>query len=220
MFADKPETPLIEKAKFWPYALFYSIYSCGSPSLIMSTIQWNFIWTFGGVPTLMMLGFLICSLCICLGYCIFLCLSDKEERSDAISDKDAKFDVIGPFKKATFFEVNAKLFSARNSTGTYSLSFLNYTIFLVVIATLVNFYPDTFIWNLWAKGYKLSDVAVVRSGYFNIIFGACTSSGIISVALNYFQVTKPECKDKTKIEGEKKQEIDAEYELQEEDTVV
>ena len=88
MFADKPETPFMEKAKFWPYALFFSIFSWVSMSLIISTIQWNYIWFFAlalalpltllalvlALVVLMVLCGLICSPLICLG----VCLRDKE----------------------------------------------------------------------------------------------------------------------------------------------
>merc|ERR1711935_197722 len=98
----------------------------------------------------------------------------------------------------------AKVFSARYNTGTYAISFFNYAIPLVVIAILVNFYPDTYIWNLWDDGYKLSYVAIVTEGYFNIVFGIIISSGILMVVLNYFQVTKPEREEQARIEEQMK----------------
>ena len=65
---------------------------------------------------------------------------------------------------------------------------------------MVNHYRETWIWNLWADGYKLSDVAIVSLGYFNIVLGICISSGIISIPLHYFQVVKSKKEEQAKID--------------------
>ena len=266
MFADKPETPFMEKAKFWPYALFFSIFSWVSMSLIISTIQWNYIW-FYALVVLMVLCGLICSPLICL------CLCDKEEKSEAISEKEGRSEAIpekeeraeaisekegsseaiydkdgrseeipvreesseaipdkegrlkskGQFKVAigqdkedTFMSTVKELQAIENiavQTKTQAVTLFVNAMFLVVIAVLKNFYPETWIWNLWAQGYKLSDVAIVSSGYFNIVFGSCISSGILYVILHHFQVAKPEREKQAKIkEDGKKHKIDLDVE--------
>ena len=112
-------------------------------------------------------------------------IPDKEEMSEAIPDKKGSSEAISDKK---FFMI--------------SVGIINVTIVLVVIAVLVNFYPETWIWNLWAQGYKLSDVAIVSSGYVNIVFGSCISSGILYVVLHHYQVRKPELEKQAKIEEE------------------
>ena len=58
---------------------------------------------------------------------------------------------------------------------------------LTIVAILVNTYEDAIIWNLWATSITLSELAIVkRKKYFNIITGLCISSGLISLALDYF----------------------------------
>ena len=64
------------------------------------------------------------------------------------------------------------------------------TITLSVIAFLVNQYPDTEIWNLWDDAYKLSDLAIVKRGYFNIVLGVCLSSGFLTMVLFFSQIRK------------------------------
>ena len=70
-------------------------------------------------------------------------------------------------------------------TRIMSILVFNNAIVLAGIAIMVNFYRETWIWNLWADGYKLSDVAIVSLGYFNIVLGICISSGIISILFLY-----------------------------------
>ena len=212
MFADKPETPFMEKAKFWPYALFFSIFSWVSMSLIISTIQWNYIWFFALVVLMVLCG-LICSPLICLG----VCLRDKEEKSEAISEKEGRSEAI-PEKEERAEAISEKEESSeaipdKVQTKTQAVTLFVNAMFLVVIAVLKNLYPETWIWNLWARGYKLSDVAIVSSGYFNIVFGSCISSGILYVILHHFQVAKPEREKQAKIkEDGKKHKIDLDVE--------
>ena len=232
MFADKPETPFMEKAKFWPYALFFSIFSWVSMSLIISTIQWNYIW-FYALVVLMVLCGLICSPLICLG----VCLRDKEEKSEAISEKEGRSEAIpekeeraeaisekegsseaiydkdGRSEEIPVREESSEAIPDKVQTKTQAVTLFVNAMFLVVIAVLKNFYPETWIWNLWAQGYKLSDVAIVSSGYFNIVFGSCISSGILYVILYHFQVAKPEREKQAKIkEDGKKHKIDLDVE--------
>ena len=64
---------------------------------------------------------------------------------------------------------------------------------LTIVAILVNTYEDAIIWNLWATSITLSELAIVkRKKYFNIITGLCISSGLISLALDYFVLQEVE----------------------------
>ena len=156
-------------------------------------------------------------------------ISDKEERSEAIPDKEGRSKSKGQFKEAigqdkdipmstALAEFQAKLLG---KTITQAAGMFVFAMVLIVIAVLVNFYPETWIWNLWAQGYKLSDVAVVNSGYFNIVFGSCISSNFLYVILHYFQVSKPEQEKQAKIEEEgEKHEIDVKNDLLEQETPV
>ena len=257
MFADKPESPFMEKVKFWPYALLFAIQNWVTMPFIISTIQWNFIWTGAALPVVsrlvlpvskligtcigLVIGFLVSLIC-CPCMCIYeICkTSDKEETSEAIPDKKRCSEAISErqkiseaisdkdessnsifdreaisdkqeqsvviFDKQEMFEVLQFLKTASPFFSLFLLllseGVFYSTIVLVVIAVLVNFYPETWIWNLWAQGYKLSDVAIVSSGYVNIVFGSCISSGILFVVLHYFQVIKPVLDKQAKIEEE------------------
>ena len=61
---------------------------------------------------------------------------------------------------------------------------------LTVIAVFVNYFEETTIWNLWAEEVKISELAVVKKGYFNYIFICCLLCGIFSRVLYYYQVMK------------------------------
>ena len=77
---------------------------------------------------------------------------------------------------------------------TYIFSILQVSlngIVLTVIAILANVYPDTTIWNLWDDSFKLSELAIVDRGYFNIVFGVILC-GILQLILHRFHFMKPE----------------------------
>ena len=246
-FADKPDTPLMEKAKLWPYALFVSIFNWVTISLIISTIQWNYIWisvVSVALPLALLALIVLCGLICCPFICLGVCLrekcgtSDKEEIpeansdrkriSEAISEKEGRSEAIsdGVEKSEAIYEEYMSVLGEfqdeiSRKTKTKAAGVFIHAMILIVIAVLVNFYPETWIWNLWAQGYKLSDVAVVNSGYFNIVFGSCIFSGFLYVILHYFQVSKPEQEKQAKIEEEgRKHEIDVKNDLLEQETPV
>ena len=93
-----------------------------------------------------------------------------------------------------------KIFQARkiikNLTPAMENFVINISIFcafaisLTVIAVFVNYFEETTIWNLWAEEVKISDLAVVKKGYFNYIYICCLLCGIFSNVLYYYQVMK------------------------------
>ena len=68
------------------------------------------------------------------------------------------------------------------------LIFCLYTITLIALAIIVNYFEGTSIWSFWAV--KLSDLAIVQKAYFNYIFASCLVCGFISQVLYYYQVMK------------------------------
>ena len=73
---------------------------------------------------------------------------------------------------------------------------------LTVIAVLVNYYPDTVIWNWWGqKSFKLSGLIIVKKNYFNTIFGVYAASEVISKILYHFKI-KQEIENEDKNEDE------------------
>ena len=78
---------------------------------------------------------------------------------------------------------------------------------LIIVAIVVNNYPDTIIWNLWDDGFRLSDLAIVKKNYFNIIFGVYAASEIFSRILYFFQI-KPILEEDAAKKEESNQEIE------------
>ena len=93
-----------------------------------------------------------------------------------------------------------KIFNARkiikNLTPAMETFVINIIVFcafaisLTVIAVFVNYFEETTIWNLWAEEVKISELAVVKKGYFNYIFICCLVCGFFSHVLYYYQVMK------------------------------
>ena len=114
-------------------------------------------------------------------------ISDRNERSKTISEREERS------KMSLTEDVYKKI-------GLWGMTVFNNALVLAGIAIMVNFYKETWIWNLWADGYKLSKVAIVSNGYFNIVLGICISSGIISIPFLYFQGKKSEQEEQAKID--------------------
>merc|ERR1719203_1030575 len=79
------------------------------------------------------------------------------------------------------------------ATEQFVISIILYCAFaisLTVIVVFVNYFEETIIWNLWAEEVKISELAVVKKGYFNYIFICCLLCGFFSNVLYYYQVMK------------------------------
>ena len=86
--------------------------------------------------------------------------------------------------------INTNLTPATEQFVINIILYCAFAISLIVIAVLVNYFEETTIWNLWAEEVKISELAVVKKGYFNYIFICCLLCGIFSNVLFYYQVMK------------------------------
>ena len=224
MFSKTPDMSMQDQASYGFYALCMSVYSCGGYALMITTLQWNIILFVPAAIALSIIlyccfGFCFCCTLCCsccgdalddaldgLGTCGLCCLvrccgidpkemtkKGKDEPSEVESEKEfeAELSKIQPIATYIVFIITAF------SNG----------IVLTVIAILANFYPETTIWNLWDDSFKLSELAIVDRGYFNIVFGTVILSGILQLILYRFHFMKPKNEEENSKKKPESEEI-------------
>ena len=236
MFAKTPNMSMQDQASYGFYALCMSVYSCGGYALTITTIRWNLILMATGVFAFVITLFCCMGCCLCCilscsccedafdglemcGHCCLSCLGrccgiapkkmtkkgkaepseEKSEENFELSEENFELSKIQPIAAYIVYIIQA---------------FFN-GIVLTVIAILANFYPDTTIWNLWDDSFKLSELAIVDRGYFNIVFGAVILCGILQLILHRFHFMKPENEEEN---SEKKPESEEKYEEKSKET--
>ena len=136
-----------------PFALSFSIFTWLSTSFIITTIRWNYI-IFLVIWTVIVFTMRVSILYFGLPK-----------------------NYISGYLQKWKMELTAKEISLNFG------NFFTISTTLVIIVILANYYPNISIWNFWDDSYKLSNLAIMRKNYLNVICAVCLSSGIIYIIL-------------------------------------